>query len=42
MADIFAVCDIIVRMADGFVPQVMQCLSDNLMIAEDAVREQIY
>lgn len=30
------------RMVDGFEPQVIQCLSDNLPVAEDAVREQMY
>lgn len=42
MADIFDVCDMVVRMVDGFEPEIIQCLGDNAVIAEDAVREQMY
>lgn len=42
MADIFAVCDIITKMVDGFETSINQCLGDNTDIAEDAVREQMY
>ncbi len=42
MADIFDVCDMVVRMVDGFEPAIIQCLGDNAVIAEDAVREQMY
>lgn len=42
MADLFDVCDMVVRMVDGFEPEVIRCLGDNVIIAEDAVREQMY
>lgn len=32
----------VVRMVDGFEPEIIQCLGDNAVIAEDAVREQMY
>ncbi|MCM1093792.1 MAG: hypothetical protein NC421_07550 [Lachnospiraceae bacterium] len=41
MADIFDVCDMVVRMVDGFEPEIIQCLGDNALIAEDAVRRQL-
>lgn len=42
MADIFAVCGIVERMADGFEQTVMECLAENAAVAEAAVREQMY
>ena len=32
----------VTRMVDGFEPEIIQCLGDNEVIAEDAVREQMY